>query len=277
MTTPDMIDPEVWEHRREVLLSPTPIVGTLDLTADDILALLAEPAQLLGSASERVRFRGGITCTCVAESLPFVEQVMLDEGLIKSNLDVYQLGYRVGGTAASGGTHDRGGCTDCGQYSDRQIECWRDLGWTMQKRYVPPFDAYHAHGWPNGCPHLSAAGRGQATQWANHTNGLVSRARIQGKWPIPKWDAAMKQKEQDMALSDSDIEKVANLVVEKVFAADAIPNVTAEGVPIFTSNAKNPTVTIPTALDRTGRKLNALQAAVDALQAAATPDAPAAP
>jgi hypothetical protein len=257
------LDPEIAEHSLAVLTSPTPVVGLLDLSGAAIADLLARPTELLGSASERVHFRNGITCVCVAEALPFAEEYMISEGLIKKNIDVWQLGYRVGGTAASGGTHDRGGCTDVDQYSDRQIECWRDLGWTMQHRTrAQGFDMDHAHGWPWGCDHLSAAGNSQATQWRHNTNGLLSRGRISGKWPIDPWRDALERLEEEMikpedivaAMINSPalLKKIADAVAPAVWSADVIPNEWADkdADPSVKGSKPNPTIAPKTALRR---------------------------
>lgn len=147
--------------------------------------------RVAAQASGRVWFRGlGWTCTCVANSLPAVEDELLIRGLISNSVDIYQLGYR-NDVSASAGTHAGGGNTDVAQYNDAQIDVWRLHGWTIQHRTrAQGFSIDHGHGWPLGCPHLSPSGNGQWSQWRNHTNGLASYGSIAGRWPIDSYTTA---------------------------------------------------------------------------------------
>lgn len=140
---------------------------------------------------ERILFRGFRTCICVATSLPLVERAMIDAGVIKHNIDIFQMGYNGFRVDASSGTHAGGGNTDVAQYGDLAIEIWRDWGWAMQRRYTWQGFTPHAHGWPYGCSHLSPAGVDQLVQWAHRQNGLRSRGRVEGRWPIKTWRQAI--------------------------------------------------------------------------------------
>src|SRR4249920_3072298 len=62
----------------------------------------------------KVKFRDGYTCTCVAESLPWVEWDMQRRGLIHTQIDIFQ--YCYSDAEKSKGTHLEGGCIDVGQY-----------------------------------------------------------------------------------------------------------------------------------------------------------------
>ena len=97
--------------------------------------------------------------------------------------------------SASAGTHDEGGNTDSGQYSDPQLAIWRAMGWAMQRRTgAQGFSAAHAHGWPIGCPHLSPAAAAQATDWKAGRDGLRTHGLITGPGPkstAPRWDVAL--------------------------------------------------------------------------------------
>lgn len=97
-------------------------------------------------------FHGKPTCECGVESLPLVEQVMLAKGLIRYNLDIYQL---IGSYAGSANTHLAGLVVDSGQYSDAQLRVWRDMGYdaTWHRTTAQGFDIDHAHGAARGCPH----------------------------------------------------------------------------------------------------------------------------
>lgn len=194
-------------------------------------------------------FRGFLTCECVVAIVPFVEADMRERGLIRQSLDFYQMGYHPG-YGPSGGTHDAGGCFDTAQFSDAQLAVWRKWGCTVQHRTVAQgFTMAHGHGWPRGCPHLSPSARDQASQWEHGTNGLRSRGRIIGPWPILGFRAAIERNPDPMALSDDDVQRIAKataaLVGPAVWSADVIPNT-------FTGNTANKTVTAKTALSRLG-------------------------
>jgi hypothetical protein len=148
------------------------------------------------ASSSKVRFRGRWTCKCVATSLPLVEQAMKNKGIIKNNVDIFQMGYNTGGVAASAGTHNGGGNTDVGQYSDAALKEWREWGWTQQRRTrAQGFDP-HGHGWPKGCPHLSSGAKYQASEWQAGRNGLKGRGPITGPGPTgkntPTWTQGIK-------------------------------------------------------------------------------------
>jgi hypothetical protein len=143
----------------------------------------------------KVRFRGGWTCECVAKSLPLVEADMIKKGIIKHNVDIFQLGYNSS-VEASAGTHDGGGNTDVGQYSDAGIKVWREWGWCQQHRTPAQGFSNHGHGWPKGCPHMSKGGNYQASEWQAGRNGLRSKGPITGPGPkgkdTPTWTQGIK-------------------------------------------------------------------------------------
>jgi hypothetical protein len=141
----------------------------------------------------KVKFRGGWTCGCVATSLPLVEQDMIKHGIIKHNIDIFQLGYR-NDVAASAGTHSKGGCTDVAQYSDEALKIWRKWGWTMQHRTPAQGFMHHAHGFPYGCPHLAPLAQKQADAWKHERDGLIQNKKVTGPgWQVLDWKDAIKQ------------------------------------------------------------------------------------
>jgi endonuclease/exonuclease/phosphatase family metal-dependent hydrolase len=115
-------------------------------------------------------FRGKPTCECLYESLPLVEKVMLKKGLIKYNLDVYQI---IGGAVSSAGTHSTGGAVDTAQAFDAQLRVWRDAGYDAGWRRTTQqgFDIWHCHAVARGCPHNSPA-RYQISAVDDGYNGL---------------------------------------------------------------------------------------------------------
>lgn len=145
-------------------------------------------------ATARLPYRGGLTCACVVETLPVVEELMVAAGLLRHSVDVWQFGYRTD-VAASAGTHSGGGCTDvsAAQSTDRHLAIWRAVGWTMQLRTVGQgFGVAHGHGWPYGCPHLAPGARYQSSEWAARRNGLRSRGPVLGPgWHTNPWPEAL--------------------------------------------------------------------------------------
>lgn len=103
-------------------------------------------------------FRGKPACSCLLKWLPAYEAELLRRGLLKSNLDVWQL---IGGAAASGGTHALGGCFDIAQTSREQIAIARQMGadatWFRRYNWDGKGGMAHTHGVLRGCPHNGPA------------------------------------------------------------------------------------------------------------------------
>lgn len=176
-----------------------------------------ESSTLLGVASfaapvnpkAKVAFRGGWTCDCVATSLPLVEKDMLAQGLIKYNIDIYQLGYRSD-VAASAGTHSKGMMVDVGQYSAAQLKVWWKWGWNMQHRTPAQGFIHHGHGGPYGCTHSAPLAAWQMQQYVQHgRNGLRSNGAADGPTTnLITWQKAVEKytpkEEEDMPLNNAD-------------------------------------------------------------------------
>ena len=101
-------------------------------------------------------FRGKTACDCLAKWLPVFERELLDLGVVKKNIDVYQL---IGGAAASAGTHSTGGAFDIGQMQRTALVIARQMGadatWVRTK--AQGFKTPHTHGVLRGCPHNGPA------------------------------------------------------------------------------------------------------------------------
>jgi hypothetical protein len=223
--------------------------------------------------AERIPFRGlGLTCSCVVESLGWVELDMIQRGIIKESIDIKQLGYRDDVTA-SAGTHARGGCVDVAQRSAAAIDVWRRWGWTMQDRSPWFPEAPHAHGWPYGCPHLSDAAKAQRTDWNNRRNGLVNNEPVIGRWPVDKWDVALERMvptlftEKDIAKSVLNLDGViTNTGIDPDPANKFVAlRTVAETLGRFMAAQKKTNDSLIATLKSTNAKLDALTAAVGKL------------
>lgn len=118
-----------------------------------------------------VIFRGRPACECLAAWLPAYEAELLRRGVIKHNIDIYQL---VGTAKASAGTHMPGGAYDVAQVSSVAILVAREMGAAAFHR-PPNWDGRnggeHQHGVLRGCPH-NAGGRYQIAALEAGYNGL---------------------------------------------------------------------------------------------------------
>lgn len=200
-------------------------------------------------------FRGGKTCSCVVESLPWVEfELRLRDYLAETDrVRIFQLGYRTD-VNASAGTHARGGCVDINYPKDaRETDIWRLWGWTQQGRILTNTPK-HSHGWPYRCPHLSDAAQQQERDWDRKDAGLQGVARVQGRWPVQPWYVALKERKLSIASEIADlvadeILKPANLnkIADAVLKRDIVPNT-------FTGNPDNQTVATLTALGVLGAR-----------------------
>lgn len=143
-------------------------------------------------------FRGFPACTCLAEWLPVFEQELLRRGVIKSNIDIYQL---IGGAVASGGTHAAGGAFDVAQGDATTIKVARQMGadatWRRKYNWDGRGGMAHTHGVLRGCPHNGPA-RYQITSTnygVDHGhNGLANGAKDDGPRPLSgrTWQEGIK-------------------------------------------------------------------------------------
>lgn len=121
-----------------------------------------------------VIFRGKPACTCLAKWLPVYERELLRLGVIKRNIDIYQL---IGKASASAGTHSQGGAYDIAQCSPTAIAIARQMGAAAWARTAAQgFDDEHQHGVLIGCPHNLPA-RYQVGAYLAGYNGLGSLGR----------------------------------------------------------------------------------------------------
>lgn len=120
-------------------------------------------------------FRGMPCCSCLKEWLPVYEQMLLLRGVIKYNIDIYQLN---GNAPASAGTH-KGGAYDIAQLGKKAIRIARKMGAAGFPRYYNwngKGGLPHQHGVLIGCPH-NASARYQIDALKAGYNGLGKGGR----------------------------------------------------------------------------------------------------
>lgn len=129
-------------------------------------------------------FRGYPACSCLAKWLPAYEAELKRRGVIRYNIDVFQL---IGGNPKSGGTHATGGAFDIAQTSAEAIKVARQMG--ADATWFRPFNwdnrggIAHTHGVLTGCPHNGPA-RYQIRDVRAGLNGLANRGRDTGPRPL---------------------------------------------------------------------------------------------
>ena len=203
-----------------------PEVGEGDLPIAELVSLaIDKPVSLAGidgTYGGKRAFRGGWTCECVALSLPRIERAMIQRGIIKHSIDIWQLGYRTD-VRASAGTHAGGCMVDVGQYSDAALRVWREYGWTMQHRTrAQGFSMDHGHGGPYGCWHGSDYADYQQREYEAGRNGLISRGPVTGPTvPLIRWDTALKERWDEVA-TVTEIKDAVRAVVREEVNRDAV-------------------------------------------------------
>lgn len=193
-----------------------------------------------------------------------MELVMVCEGQLKSNADIYQLGYRDD-VSASAGTHSGGGVMDIGQWTDPQLHLEREYGGCGQHRTrAQGFGMDHNHLFLRGCPHLSVAARAQEADWLRGRNGLVSHGPITGPGPkgkdTPSWSEGVKMMEEYLMELKDDIaaEVVKRLRGEYGAIADAVLDRDGKIPNTVTDNAANKFLPLKYMLAELGANTEAL-------------------
>lgn len=127
--------------------------------------------------SYTVWFRGHPACPCLAKWLPVYEKELLRRGVIKHNIDIYQL---IGQIGSSAGTHSKGGAFDIAQTTTKAVYVARQMGadatWHRPYNWDGRGGISHTHGVLRGCPHNSPA-RYQITAVDAGYNGLGTGGR----------------------------------------------------------------------------------------------------
>lgn len=195
-------------------------------------------------------------CACSVAVLEMAEAGFKKAGIIPRSASIHdyvtQGGYRAGATAASKGSHDRGGVHDV-SYSlvdtDADQRIWDQAGavgcrrrsWEFTSTNTPD----HGHIIAVGCPHLAEFAADQLAEIRRGGDGMSGSRKWTGPTPsFTPWStryAAFKaQQEEDMPLTDADILK---LLTTKINASGTTVGVALEAAARAAS--------LPTATDTT--------------------------
>lgn len=136
-------------------------------------------------------FRGYPCSDELAEWLTWYQRVCLDEGVIKKNLDVYQL---QGTYTKSGNTHIDGYAFDIAQCDGDALWIADQMGSFSWRRTPKQGFIYHQHGGLYGIPKMNAALAGQGRDRKAGWNGLVGRSRARDRRPVSgrTWDQGVR-------------------------------------------------------------------------------------
>lgn len=153
-------------------------------------------------------------CTCLARWIPAFEAA------IGRSPRWFQL---IGDAPASAGFHRGGGSADCELLSDSELRIARNMGAAAFNRLWE--GNYHAHLRLNGCKHNTIAQPQVADLNAGRdgTGPLYDNAGVPDNgprdgvhWPLRTWREGIawgKQQEDDMPLSNEDVDKVVAAVM----------------------------------------------------------------
>lgn len=165
-------------------------------------------------------FRGYPCSPELAEWLTWYERVLLFKGVIRFNLDVFQL---KGTYYKSAGVHEDGYAFDIAQMDDVSLEVADEMGafsWprTRAQGFTP-----HQHGGLYGIPGMNAGLAGQGRDRKNGWNGLVGKHRARDPRPVSgrdwkqgiAWAKALLAKEAVVTPKPADVIDLANYKLTK--------------------------------------------------------------
>jgi hypothetical protein len=169
-------------------------------------------------------WRGWNCCTCLAAWLPVFEELAQDRGDLTGSVKILQL---RGGNPNSGGTHTEGGVFDLGYYHDGQADALVYLARQMgaDATWFREWDGnHHVHGVLTGCPRNDPAAY-QIEAVKDGFNGLGYMGQDgpdDGPQPLSgrTWEQGIEWAEDQMSISEADIDKIAAQVWAQQLARD---------------------------------------------------------
>ena len=217
----------------------------------------------MGDVTEYVVIRGRRYCACSVAVLEMAEAGFKAAGIIPKTASIHdyvtQGGYRAGATAASKGSHDRGGVHDTWfslVNTDAKQRIWDEAGAVGCRRFSWEFTTTktsdHGHIIAVGCSHLAEFAAGQLAEIRRGGDGMAGTRGWAGPTPSftpwrTRYAAFKAQLEEDMPLTDADILK---LLTTKINASGTTVGVALEAAARAAS--------LPTATDTTDALLGRL-------------------
>lgn len=171
-------------------------------------------------------FRG---CSCIRDSWPYITRLAVLKKITTRQIGVTQGAYSTS-VSKSALTHAGGGVLDMALVSQSFDDLMENCGVANYVRTPADGFSYHSHGIWIGCPHLHAQAQAQVTDWLNRKNALASHAADRDQTrpsPVRNWQqglawakAEIQRIEDDMPLTDTDIDKIATRVWSATFGSE---------------------------------------------------------
>lgn len=200
----------------------------------------------MGDVIEYVVINGRRYCACSVAVLEMAEAGFKAAGIIPKSASIHdyvsQGGYRAGATAASKGSHDRGGVHDTWfslVNTDAKQRIWDQAGAVGCRRFSWEFTSTntpdHGHIIAVGCPHLAEFAADQLAEIRRGGDGMAGTRGWAGPTPsFTPWRtryAAFKQQqleEDDMPYTRDQLLEIVETAVSRQLWAPAVPG--ADGV-----------------------------------------------
>ena len=190
----------------------------------------------MGDVIEYVVIKGRRYCSCSVAVLEMAEAGFKAAGIIPRSASIHdyvsQGGYRAGATAASKGSHDRGGVHDTAfslVNTDAKQRIWDEAGAVGCRRYSWEFTSTntpdHGHIIAVGCPHLAEFAADQLAEIGRGGDGMAGSRAWTGPTPsFTPWRtryAAFKaqQEEDDDDMTPEQEQRIIDRTAAKVCAA----------------------------------------------------------
>ena len=190
----------------------------------------------MGDVIEYVVINGRRYCACSVAVLEMAEAGFKAAGIIPKSASIHdyvsQGGYRAGATAASKGSHDRGGVHDTWfslVNTDAKQRIWDQAGAVGCRRFSWEFTSTntpdHGHIIAVGCPHLAEFAADQLAEIRRGGDGMAGTRGWAGPTPSftpwrTRYAAFKQQQEEDMPLTNTDLDAIAARVWGATFGAD---------------------------------------------------------
>ena len=179
----------------------------------------------MGDVTEYVVIRGRRYCACSVAVLEMAEAGFKAAGIIPRSASIHdyvsQGGYRAGATAASKGSHDRGGVHDT-EFSlvntDAKQRIWDQAGAVGCRRFSWEFTSTntpdHGHIIAVGCPHLAQFAADQLAEIRRGGDGMAGTRKWAGPTPSftpwrTRYAAFKAQQEEDDIMAMTPTERAA--------------------------------------------------------------------